>query len=92
MQRIVLRDARAVLGGASPESQRCCVRAMQDLLQALIDTGVVQAADAQALASLVYGSLAEAAFWIAEPGADAEARLQQGQHALQLLLGGLQAR
>ena len=41
IQRIVLRDARAVLGGASPESQRHCIDSMQRLLAHLIDQGVV---------------------------------------------------
>ena len=38
---------------------------------------VVVEADPQALASLIYGSLAEAAFWIAD-GEDGNARLAQG--------------
>ncbi len=91
IQRIVLRDARAVLGGASPESQRHCVASMQRLIGNLIAQGVVAKADPQALASLIYGSLAEAAFWIAE-GEDGSARLVQGVGALDLLLRGLRAR
>jgi AcrR family transcriptional regulator len=43
IQRIVLRDARAVLGGASPESQRHCVHSMQRLIEQLIAQGVVAA-------------------------------------------------
>ncbi|CAG74723.1 TetR-family transcriptional regulator [Pectobacterium atrosepticum SCRI1043] len=88
IQRIVLRDARAVLGGASPDSQRHCVESMQRLIDNLIRQGVVAEADPQALASLIYGSLAEAAFWIAE-GEDGNARLAQGVAALELLLRGL---
>lgn len=88
VQRIVLRDARAVLGGASPESQRHCVTSMQRLIDQLIAQGVVAPVDAQALASLIYGSLAEAAFWIAE-GEDGDARLVQATAALELLLRGL---
>ncbi|MEN4938544.1 TetR/AcrR family transcriptional regulator [Stenotrophomonas sp. TWI1151] len=88
IQRIVLRDARAVLGGASPESQRHCIDSMQRLLAHLIDQGVVAEAHPQALASLVYGSLAEAAFWIAD-GDDGDARLAQSVAALDLLLRGL---
>jgi AcrR family transcriptional regulator len=88
VQRIVLRDARAVLGGASPDSQRHCVDSMQRLIDALIRQGVVAEADPQALASLVYGSLAEAAFWIAN-GEDGNARLARGMVALDLLLRGL---
>lgn len=88
IQRIVLRDARAVLGGASPDSQRCCVVSMQGLIHQLIEQGVVAAADPQALASMIYGSLAEAAFWIAEDE-DGNARLLQSKAALALLLRGL---
>ncbi|KGA33672.1 TetR family transcriptional regulator [Pectobacterium brasiliense] len=88
IQRIVLRDARAVLGGASPDSQRHCVESMLRLIDNLIRQGVVADADPQALASLIYGSLAEAAFWIAD-GEDGNARLAQGVAALELLLRGL---
>ena len=87
-QRIVLRDAKAVLGGSSPESQRYCVQSMQRLIGNLIDQGVVEDADPQALASLIYGSLAEAAFWIAD-GEESDNRLTQGITALNLLLRGL---
>ncbi|MGJ7541460.1 TetR/AcrR family transcriptional regulator [Variovorax sp. LT1R16] len=88
IQRIVLRDARAVLGGASPESQRHCVESMQGLIDDLIQQGMVAEADPQALASLIYGSLAEAALWIAD-GDDGDARLARGVAALELLLRGL---
>ena len=90
IQRIVLRDARAVLGGASPESQRHCVDSMQRLIEQLIAQGAVAPVDAQALASLIYGSLAEAAFWIAE-GEQGDARLRQATAALDLLLRGLKS-
>lgn len=84
----MLRDARAVLGGALPESQRHCVQSMQRLIERLIAQGVVAPVDAQALASLIYGSLAEAAFWIADAG-DGDARLQQATATLEMLLRGL---
>lgn len=88
IQRIVLRDARAVLGGASPDSQRHCLDSMQGLIQQLIHQGIVADACPQALASLIYGSLAEAAFWIAD-GDEGNARLIKGTAALELLLRGL---
>lgn len=91
IQRIVLRDARAVLGGASPDSQRHCVESMRRLIDTLIQQNIVAEADAQALASLIYGSLAEAAFWIAD-GEDGNERLARGSAALELLLRGLLAR
>lgn len=90
IQRIVLRDARAVLGGASPDAQRHCVASMQGLIENLVRLGVVADANPQALASLIYGSLAEAAFWIAE-GPDAAVCLTQALAALDLLLHGLLA-
>ncbi len=91
IQRIVLRDARAVLGGASPQSQRHCVESMRRLIDNLIQRGVMAEADPQALASLIYGSLAEAAFWIAD-GEDGNSRLKRGATALELLLQGLLAK
>lgn len=88
IQRIVLRDARAVLGGGSPEAQQQCVESMRKLIHELIVQGVIVEADAQALASLLYGSLAEAAAWIAEAEEGAE-RLAQASVALDLLLRGV---
>ncbi|WP_202969546.1 TetR/AcrR family transcriptional regulator [Kerstersia gyiorum] len=90
IQRIVLRDARAVLGGATPEAQGHCVSSMQKIIDRLMQQGVVAQADAQALASMIYGSLAEAAFWIAD-AEDGSQRLQQATQALELLLRGLLA-
>jgi len=87
-QRIVLRDAKAVLGGSSPESQRHCVESMRGLIRNLIQQGVVDDVDPEGLASLIYGSLAEAAFWIAE-GDESEMRLTKAITALNLLLRGL---
>ena len=88
IQRIVLRDAKAVLGGASPGSQRQCIASMQRLIADLMQQGVIAEADPQALASLIYGSLAEAACWIAQ-GEDGQGRLLKGLNALELLLRGV---
>jgi len=88
IQRIVLRDARAVLGGALPHSQRHCITSMQGLIDNLIQQGIIAEVNSRALASLLYGSLAEAAVWIAE-GDDGNQRLTQSLPALELLLGGL---
>ncbi len=54
----------------------------------MIHQGIVADACPQALASLIYGSLAEAAFWIAD-GDEGKARLVKGTAALELLLRGL---
>lgn len=91
-QRIVLRDAKAVLGGASPESQRHCIASMQKLIDNLIRQGRVVEVNSQALASLIYGSLAEAAFWIADNSSNSlggDKRFAQADAALELLLRGL---
>lgn len=88
IQRIVLRDARAVLGGTSPDAQRHCVASMQQLIHLLIQQGIVVDVNPQALALLIYGSLAEAAFWIAG-SPDDDKRLAQSLVALELLLGGI---
>ncbi|MFK0035332.1 MULTISPECIES: TetR/AcrR family transcriptional regulator [Pseudomonas] len=88
IQRLVLRDARAVLGDASPEAQRHCVKSMQHLIDSLIAQGVVAEMDSEALASLIYGSLSEASFWIAD-GDQASARFRSATDALKLLLRGL---
>jgi len=82
------RDARSVLGGAAPDSQRQCIKSMQRLIENLIRDGVVADSDPQAVAWLIYSSLAEAAFWIAD-GEDGNIRLAQSCAALELLLRGL---
>ncbi|WP_371257917.1 hypothetical protein [Pseudomonas sp. URMO17WK12:I4] len=87
IQRLVLQDARSVLGGASPEAQRHCIESMQRLVEDLIEQGVVAEADAEALASLIYGSLSETAFWIAER--ESSKRLERGSIVLDMLLHGL---
>ncbi|WP_126356765.1 hypothetical protein [Cedecea lapagei] len=49
--------------------------------------GIIAKIDPQALTSLLYGRLAESAFWIAE--GDSAARLEQAVAGLELLLRGL---
>ncbi|AVO55583.1 TetR/AcrR family transcriptional regulator [Ectopseudomonas mendocina] len=88
IQRIVLRDARAVLGGASPQAQRQCVESMQRLIDELMRRDIVAKAEPQALAALIYGSLEEATLWIAASD-DGKTRLAQSIAALELLLRGL---
>ncbi|WJM95316.1 TetR family transcriptional regulator [Pseudomonas defluvii] len=88
IQRIVLRDARAVLGGGSPEAQRHCIESLRQLIENLVLQGVLVEAQAQALAALIYGSLAEATVWIAEAD-DGDVRLAQASQAFELLLRGV---
>lgn len=88
IQRIVLRDARAVLGSPAAHAQRHCVASLHAMLAQLIEQGAVRQADPEALAMMVYGSLSEAAFWIAEAESGAD-RLVQALGALELLLKGI---
>jgi len=88
IQRIVLRDARAVLGGGSPEAQRHCIESLRHLIENLVQQGVLVEAQAQALAALIYGSLAEATVWIAQ-AENGDERLAQVSQAFDLLLCGV---
>src|SRR3546814_19791058 len=90
MRRIVLQDARAVLGGASAVSQQFCVLSMAELLDALLQKGVIRRAEPQALARLIYGALAEGAFWVAgSVGEGDNERFRQSPAALDVILGAL---
>lgn len=88
IQRIVLRDARAVFGGGSPEAQRHCMESLRQLIERLVLQGVFIDIHAQALAALIYGSLAEATVWIAETE-EGEQRLAQAAQAFESLLRGV---
>ena len=88
IRRIVLQDARAVLGQRQPAEEHC-IDSLSRRLQALVEAGLITPAPSQALARLINGSLVDAALWIAaaeQPGQ----RLQQALQALELLLRGLQ--
>lgn len=88
IQRIVLRDARAVLGGSPPEAHRHCTASLQKMLEQMMLQETVMQTDPEALAMLIHGGLCEAAFWIAEaePGSK---RLVQALAALEILLKGV---
>jgi len=88
IRRIVLQDARAVLGPASEAAQQQCIASLAGLLQGLMAAQIIDDADPHALARLINGSLADAAVWIADAPAGAP-RLEQALHALDLLLRGL---
>lgn len=90
IQRIVLRDARAVLGPPSPREQRHCITSMQKLLEQLMQRGIVVQSAPEVLALMIYGSLVEAAFWIAE-SEHSNDRLTQALSAMELLLQGIRA-
>lgn len=84
IQRIVLRDARAVLGGVPVAGEQQCIASMRGLIEQSAIVGV----DAEALARMIHGSLTEAVFWIAA-GGNGDERLEQASVTLDLLLGGL---
>lgn len=66
IQRIVLRDAPAILGSPSSEaSQLRCLSSMTGQLRELMDSGRVRRTDAEALAWLLNGALVDAALRIA---------------------------
>lgn len=90
IQRIVLRDARAVLGPPSVGEQRHCIASMQRLLEQLMQHGLVVKSSPEALALMIHGSLVEAAFWIAE-SEHSNDRLTQALAAMELLLQGIRA-
>ena len=88
IRRIVLQDARAVLGAVTDGSQQHCIASLAALLQTMMDQDLIEAAAPQALARLINGSLVESAFWIAQDAGDGP-RLAQALQALDLLLRGL---
>lgn len=91
IQRIILRDARAILGNTSPETSQYCIESMQTRLKALMQQKIIVEAASEALALLIHGSLAEAAVWIAtaEDVDTGQLRLTQSLAAMTLLLNGL---
>ena len=86
IQRIVLQDAPAVLGNTG--SQQQCVESLRQLLEAMMQAGVIAQAPSVALAQLINGSLVNTALWIARDD-QPNLRLQEGLQALELLLQGL---
>lgn len=87
IRRIVLQDARAVLGHGGAAAQEQCTTSLGALLQALMAQGAIGQAEPEALARMLHGGLADSALWIA--GDDSQARLAQALQALDLLLAGL---
>lgn len=86
IQRIVLQDAPAVLGNTGP--QQHCVESLRQLLETLMQAGLIPQAPSQALAQMINGSLVNTALWIARddhPGT----RLAEALQSLELLLRGL---
>ncbi|WP_447776776.1 TetR/AcrR family transcriptional regulator [Pseudomonas chlororaphis] len=91
IQRIVLQDARAVLGDLTEASEEQCVASLSTLLDELMQAGLVVKAPSEALARLINGSLLDASLWIARDEHPGQ-RLQQALVGLQALLQGLRVR
>ncbi|MGR6740116.1 TetR/AcrR family transcriptional regulator [Pseudomonas chlororaphis] len=92
IQRIVLQDARAVLGDLTEASEEQCVASLSTLLDELMQAGLVVNAPSEALARLINGSLLDASLWIARDEQHPGQRLQQALVGLQALLQGLRVR
>ncbi|AZE49951.1 Transcriptional regulator, AcrR family [Pseudomonas chlororaphis] len=91
IQRIVLQDARAVLGDLTEASEEQCVASLSTLLDELMQAGLVVNAPSEALARLINGSLLDASLWIARDEHPGQ-RLQQALVGLEALLQGLRVR
>ncbi|WP_025807473.1 TetR/AcrR family transcriptional regulator [Pseudomonas chlororaphis] len=91
IQRIVLQDARSVLGDLTEASEERCVLSLSGLLDELMQAGLVVKAPSEALARLINGSLLDASLWIARDEHPGQ-RLQQALVGLEALLQGLRLR
>lgn len=89
IQRIMLLDGPAVLGDPSRwPNQTACLRTTTQLIQALIDDGIVKPMNAEAAAHLVNGAALNAALWVA--AADEPERVfESAVDAFRHLVGGL---
>ncbi|MGE7886482.1 TetR/AcrR family transcriptional regulator [Bacillus cereus] len=89
IQRIVLRDAPAVLGTSYYQSSHSqCLVTMAEMLQQLMNACIIEKTDYEALARFINGGLVDLACWIAN-SEDAEAQLSKALHSLSLILNGL---
>lgn len=86
-QQIILRDAKAVLGDFLAKSNLQCTEQIEHLLHQLVQNGVIKSIDTHALAFLINGGLAEAAYWISQ--GDSQQRLKKSVDAIDMLLSGL---
>ena len=89
IQRIMLLDGPAVLGDPSRwPNQTACLRTTTQMIQALIDDGIVKPMNAEAVAHLVNGAALNAALWVA--AADEPERVfESAVDAFRHLVGGL---
>lgn len=90
VRRIVLSDARAVLGERARLSQPQCIASLSSLLAAMVREGDIADCDCDALACMLHGSLEASALWIAE-GESPPQRLERSLDALNRMLAGIKA-
>lgn len=91
IQRIMLRDAPAVLGQRFRDiDEETAVAAIMEALEDLIGQGRLRRADPEALARLINGALVDGALWIAG-SLDPEMARDRAVEGLDLLLEGLAA-
>ncbi|HEV7308613.1 TetR/AcrR family transcriptional regulator [Ensifer sp.] len=91
IRQIVLKDAPTFLGADDlAPGRRRCLASLATRLSAMMAEGSVRQADAEALARMINGALADAALWIAEAD-DPTPRLASAIDSLDLMLGGLKA-
>ncbi len=91
IQRIVLRDAPAVLGARFRElDEAASLAPMTEAIRTLIEQRRMKHGDVEVLARLVNGAVLEAAMWVAASD-DPAARLPRARQALETLLDGLKA-
>lgn len=91
IQRIVLRDAAAVLGQRFRDiDAMSAIDGMARALEGLMVAGRIRRADPEALARLLNGAMIDAALWIAA-SPEPEDALAQSHAALKAILDGLAA-
>lgn len=88
VQRIVLLDGPAVLGDPSQwPSQNQCLKATQNIIQALVDSHILKDVNPEVTAMFLNGAAMNAALWIAANHAP-EAVLDQTLATFRLLMNG----
>ncbi len=89
IQRIMLLDGPAVLGDPSQwPNQTACLRRTTEVIQALVEEGVVAPVDAEAAARLLNGAALNASLWIAAAD-DPHAVLERSVKVFRRLAAGL---
>ncbi|MBA4350976.1 MAG: TetR family transcriptional regulator [Rhodobacter sp.] len=92
IQRIVMRDAPAVLGQRFRDlDEASSLGPMTQSIRDLLERDLIRPSDPEALARLVNGSVLDAAMWVASAN-DPKERLPKAQQALATLLDGIARR